>query len=162
MRFTLSQQMESYAAYHRDTRNRITHFFGVPLVTFSLFIPLGWFRFIHADIPITAAAIFYFFVFIYYFRLDRVVALVQAPVTFALLYYADIVSLMPFKASALIFAATFVGGWLIQLLGHAFEGKRPALADNLIQLFNGPLFLTVEILIFLGFRQELKAKLNAV
>jgi len=53
-------------------------------------------------------------------------------------------------------AVAFVAGWIIQLIGHAFEGKRPALADNLLQIFNAPLFLTVEVLLLLGFRRDLR------
>jgi uncharacterized membrane protein YGL010W len=53
-----------------------------------------------------------------------------------------------------VFLAAFLGGWAIQLLGHALEGKRPALADNLLQIFNAPLFLTVEVLLLLGYRPE--------
>ena len=37
---SLSQQLHSYAAYHQDFRNKLTHFFGVPLVVFGLFVPL--------------------------------------------------------------------------------------------------------------------------
>ena len=48
---TLKQQMQSYGAYHRDPHNKLTHFFGVPLVTFSLFLFLGWFRFVHPEVP---------------------------------------------------------------------------------------------------------------
>ena len=44
-------------------------------------------------------------------------------------------------------------GQLIQLLGHAFEGRRPALFDNLLQVFNAPLFLTVEVMEYLGVRK---------
>jgi len=36
----LEEQMSSYAAYHRDARNRATHFIGVPAIMLSLFIPL--------------------------------------------------------------------------------------------------------------------------
>ena len=93
---------------------------------------------------------------IYYLWLDWTIALLQAPLTLALLWLADWVSLLPFTRSLLVFLATFVGGWLIQLLGHFFEGKRPALADNFMQIFNAPLFLTVEILMLLGFRQDLR------
>ena len=32
---SLRDQLSAYAAYHHDTRNKITHFFGVPLVTFA-------------------------------------------------------------------------------------------------------------------------------
>jgi hypothetical protein len=57
---SLKQQLRSYGAYHRDPRNKLTHFLGVPLVTFSLFLALGWFRFVHAPgLPLTGAVVFY-------------------------------------------------------------------------------------------------------
>lgn len=59
--------------------------------------------------------------------------------------------------SAAVFAAAFVGGWAAQLVGHAIEGRRPALADNVLQIFNAPLFLTAEVLVALGFRSDLRA-----
>ena len=55
-----------------------------------------------------------------------------------------------------MFLATFLGGWAVQLVGHVIEGRRPALTDNLLQVFNAPLFLTAEVLWFLGFRQDLR------
>ena len=38
----------------------------------------------------------------------------------------------------------FVGGWVLQFLGHHYEGKRPALLDNIFQGFIGPMFLVAE------------------
>ena len=153
---TLSEQLDAYAAYHRDGRNKLTHFVGVPLVTFSIFLFLGWLRFApYPDIPYTGATLFYVSVFVYYLILDWQVALLQAPFTLTLLWLADRVALWPFGESALIFLGTFVGGWIIQLVGHAIEGRRPALADNLLQIFNAPLFLTVEVLLLLGYRPDL-------
>ena len=154
---TLREQLNSYAAYHYDWRNKITHFVGVPLVTFSIFVPLGWLRFIHEpELPITGATVFYLVVLIYYLALDWKLALMQLPVTVAILWLADQTSLLPFSTSAIVFLATFVAGWIIQLLGHVFEGKRPALADNFLQIFNAPLFLTVEILALFGWQHEAK------
>jgi uncharacterized membrane protein YGL010W len=159
----LQEQLAAYAAYHKDPRNKETHFLGVPLVTFALFLFLGWFRFVAAsDIPfLSAAALFYLSVFLYYLYLDRFIALLQFPITLAMLYVADRVAVMPIYQSVAIFAATFVGGWIIQLVGHAFEGKRPALLDNIMQLFNAPLFLTAEMLLLLGVRKEAYDGLNA-
>jgi uncharacterized membrane protein YGL010W len=155
---SLQEQLNAYAAYHRDPRNKATHFVGVPLVTFALFLFLSWFRFAAApDVPLlSGAALFYFSVFLYYLSLDRVIALLQVPVTLGLLYLADWVARWPsFSESLMVFLATFVGGWIIQLVGHAFEGKRPALADNILQIFNAPLFLTAEVLFLLGIRTEI-------
>jgi uncharacterized membrane protein YGL010W len=153
---SLKDQLGSYGAYHRAWRNKLCHFVGVPLVTFSLLLLLSWFRFIHApDFPLTAGTVFYLSVFLYYLCLDWEVALLQAPFTLALLGLADRAALLPVGESLLVFAAAFLGGWAVQLLGHAFEGGRPALTDNLWQVFNAPLFLTVEVLTSLGFRRDL-------
>jgi uncharacterized membrane protein YGL010W len=157
---TLDDQMAAYAAYHQDGRNKLTHFFGVPVVVFSIFIPLSWFRFAPADVPLTAATLFYLGTFFYYAKLDLKVALLQAPASFALLWAADRVALLPFGESVAWFVGSFVAGWIIQLIGHYFEGKRPALVDNILQVFNAPLFLTVEVLFLLGMRADLKAKLH--
>jgi uncharacterized membrane protein YGL010W len=138
-----------------------TTFLGVPLVSFALLLGLSWLRFAELPIPITGGTIFFAAVFLYYLFLDWRVALVQAPVTLLLLWGADKVSQWPVLDSVTVFAATFIGGWIIQLAGHAIEGKRPALADNILQIFNAPLFLTVEVMLALGLRKELRPYLHA-
>jgi uncharacterized membrane protein YGL010W len=153
---TLNHQMQSYWAYHRDPRNKLTHFFGVPLVTFALFLFLSWFRFVHPEVlPITVATLFYLGVAIYYFRLDWQIALTQLPFTLPLLLLADWVATQSMMLSFSVFLATFVLGWIIQIVGHVMEGRRPALADNILQVFNAPLFLTVEALAMAGLRRDL-------
>jgi uncharacterized membrane protein YGL010W len=157
---SLDDQVLSYAAYHGDMRNKITHFFGVPLVTYSVFLFFSWFRLSFSDLDthLSGATLFYLCVFIYYLFLDWKIALLQAPFSLLLLWLADVAALQPFAVSLSIFAVAFVGGWIIQLVGHYFEGKRPALADNFTQIFNAPLFLTVEILFWFGLRKDLREK----
>jgi uncharacterized membrane protein YGL010W len=153
---TLKEQFDGYAAYHRHPRNKLSHFVGLPLVTFSLFLLLSWLRFYYApELPISAAVLFFLVALIYYWRLDWSIALFQAPFSLALLALADRAALLPFGFSLIIFLAACVSGWVIQLSGHAIEGKRPALADHLLQVVNAPLILTVEALNFLGFRRDL-------
>jgi len=55
-----------------------------------------------------------------------------------------------------------VVSWIAQFIGHgAFEGRAPALLDNLVQaLFLAPLFVWFEVLFHLGYRPELKARLD--
>ena len=55
------------------------------------------------------------------------------------------------------FALLFVGGWILQLVGHLFEGRRPALADNLFQIFIAPIFLCAEVFFALGYKPRLHA-----
>lgn len=155
---SLTAQLECYAAYHRDRRNKLTHFVGVPLVAFALLLALGWLRFAPApELPLSGGVLFYLGSLVYYFRLDWRIALVQLPATLPLLVAAEWVARMPFDISAAAFAVAFVGGWAVQLVGHAIEGRRPALADNLLQVFNAPLFLTAEVLVALGFRADLRS-----
>lgn len=58
--------------------------------------------------------------------------------------------------------AAFLAGWIAQFLGHGvFEGRAPALLDNLFQaLFLAPLFVWLEILFALGYRPELKSRVE--
>ena len=52
--------------------------------------------------------------------------------------------------------------WLAQFIGHGiFEGRAPALLDNLVQaIFLAPLFVWLEVLFAFGYRPELKARLD--
>ena len=49
----------------------------------------------------------------------------------------------------------FVGGWILQLVGHVFEGRKPALVDNLFQIFVAPIFLCAEVFFALGYKPRL-------
>lgn len=56
-----------------------------------------------------------------------------------------------------------VASWILQFVGHGkYEGRKPALLDNLVQaLFLAPLFVWYEILFKLGFYQGLKKEVEA-
>ena len=55
-----------------------------------------------------------------------------------------------------------ISSWLAQFVGHAvFEGRAPALLDNLVQaLFLAPFFVWMEILFSIGYRPELKSRID--
>lgn len=52
--------------------------------------------------------------------------------------------------------------WIAQFIGHGkFEGRAPALLDNLVQaLFLAPFFVVFELMFSMGYRPELKARLD--
>jgi uncharacterized membrane protein YGL010W len=58
-----------------------------------------------------------------------------------------------------LFAGLFVIGWIIQFIGHYYEGKKPAFVDDLIGLLVGPLFVVVELLFKLGLLKNLEARI---
>ena len=154
---TLEQQMSFYAAYHQDARNKATHFVGVPMIIFGLFIALGWARIEAGGVTLTAAMLLAAVVLVWYFLLDVPLALAMLVANAVLLYLADLVSVQPIATGALWFIAFFGGGWVIQLIGHAYEGRKPALVDNFFQIFVAPIFLAAEVFFALGYKPGLHA-----
>jgi len=77
-------------------------------------------------------------------------------VVFALMLWgAEPLSQASFGVGAVWFLALFVGGWALQLWGHVYEGRKPALVDNLFQVFVAPIFLAAEALFALGYKPKL-------
>ena len=58
--------------------------------------------------------------------------------------------------------AVNIACWIAQFIGHGkFEGRAPALLDNLVQaIFLAPFFVWFEILFKLGYRPELKLRID--
>ncbi|HJS91036.1 MAG TPA: Mpo1-like protein [Steroidobacteraceae bacterium] len=152
--------LASYGHFHRDARNRLTHYFGVPAIIYAMLIPLA----LHTTTAFGGAV-----------RLDRSL-LVVAALGYTLLDPALGVSLTLVlallaaaaeatcrfgpSAAAIIAGVVFVLGWALQLLGHRLEGNRPALLTNLAQVLVAPLFLVAELGFALGLRRELAASVE--
>ena len=148
---TLEEQMSTYAAYHQDARNKATHFIGVPVIVLSLMVPLAWLRVegITAAMAITAVLLAYYLV------LDLWLGLAMCVVMAALLWLGQCIADLGALAGWTWFGVLFVGGWVLQLVGHVFEGRKPALADNLFQIFVAPIFLCAELFFALGYKPRL-------
>ena len=157
---TLEDQMSFYAAYHQDGRNKATHFVGVPAIMLSLFIPLAWLRLEVGGVTLTGAMLFAAVVLVYYFLLDVPLALAMLVVTAALVCLGQAIADLGAVAGWTWFAVLFVGGWILQLVGHVFEGRKPALAANLFQIFVAPIFLAAEVFFALGYKPRLHAAMQ--
>jgi len=152
---TLEDQMSFYAAYHQDARNKASHFVGVPVIVFSLMIPLGWLRMEVEGFPLSAALVVTTALPAYYLVLDVPLGLAMAAVFALFLRGAEPLAQAPWTTGLAWFAALFVCGWALQLWGHAFEGRKPALVDNLFQIFVAPIFLAAEVFFALGYKPKL-------
>ena len=152
---TLEDQMSFYAAYHQDARNKATHFLGVPAIAFSLMIPLGWLRVEVAGFPLSAALVVTLALLLYYLVLDVPLGLAMVAVFALMLWGAELIAQASLAAGFAWFLALFVGGWALQLWGHVYEGRKPALADNLFQVFVAPIFLAAEAFFALGYKPRL-------
>ena len=154
---TLDQQMAVYAAYHRNRWNRLTHFIGVPAIIFAILIPMNW---VSLGDSVSLAHLFLGAVLAYYFLLDAPLALVTAVAVGALFLAAKLAAGTGMTSGWIWFGAFFVGGWVFQLVGHVFEGRRPALSDNLFQIFIAPIFLVAEVFFALGLKRDVRRKIE--
>ena len=148
-----ARQLAIYASYHRDHRNRATHFIGIPAIVFSILVPLVLVKIDGISLALMVAI----FAVLGWVALDRVIGLAMLVMMVPMLLIAEWVAGFGSSTAWIVFAVFFVGGWAFQLVGHFWEGRRPALADNLFQAFIGPMFIMAEVLMALGLKQELKA-----
>ena len=148
------RQLATYASYHRDGRNRATHFIGIPLIVISLFIPLAWLRFELGGYTISVGLLVGLAALALWIKLDWAIGLAMVLVLVPMWYLGERIAAMGMTTGWIVFALAFVGGWVFQLVGHVFEGKRPALVDNLFQALIGPMFLMAEIFVWLGLRRH--------
>lgn len=156
------RQMACYAACHQDRRNRVTHLFGVPIIIFSLLIPLSLWRWPIADIDVSAAALVAAAALALWLALDLGIGAVLALLLLPVFLLAEAAALrLPSGWAWILFGLGFVGGWALQLLGHRFEGRKPALVDNLFQILIAPMYMAAELLFTLGLRADLAARIEA-
>ena len=156
------EQMAMYSAYHRDARNRATHFIGIPAIVLAIFIPLHWVPlYTTGDNTVTLAVILWVITGAFYLWLDRTIGGLMVLLSFAFMLVAQWVAAQGSLIGWSAFAVLFVGGWIFQLVGHAFEGRRPALADNLLQALIGPMFLVAEAVFAMGIKKELHDAVEA-
>jgi uncharacterized membrane protein YGL010W len=50
----------------------------------------------------------------------------------------------------------FFIGWVLQFIGHYFEGRKPAFVDDLVGLLVGPMFVVGEVLMSAGLLQRMR------
>jgi uncharacterized membrane protein YGL010W len=96
-------------------------------------------------------------VLIYYFTLDIALGLGMLVFNALLIWLAQTIAAQGAVQGWIGFGILFTGGWILQLVGHVFEGRKPALADNLFQIFVAPIFLCAELFFALGYKPKLHA-----
>jgi uncharacterized membrane protein YGL010W len=155
------RQLASYAAVHRSWRNKATHFVGIPIIVFSLLLILALWRVAPAGREISMALAIAIVAVLGWMALDLGVGLIMAALMAPTWYAAEaLAGALGASSTVAAFAVLFVGGWALQFLGHHYEGKRPALLDNIFQGFIGPMFLVAETLVASGYRADLAAMMG--
>jgi uncharacterized membrane protein YGL010W len=155
------RQLASYASVHRDPRNKATHFLGIPVIVFSLLLILSLWR-VNPGFTreISMAMVVAVIAVVGWTALDLGIGLVMALLMLVGWYAAEALMGVLGSSTWVAFFVLFVGGWALQFLGHHYEGKRPALVDNIFQAFVGPMFLVAEAMVVIGLRRDLAPLVN--
>ena len=154
-------QLSKYAEYHRDRRNIATHLAGVPMIVFAVIVLLSRPAFEVAGVALSPAWLVLAISGIYYLMLDVGLGLTLTAIMAVMTWAAGQVAGMSTAVWLGIGISMFVAGWIIQFIGHYYEGRKPAFVDDIIGLMIGPLFVWAEIVFALGMRQEMLKAIEA-
>jgi uncharacterized membrane protein YGL010W len=158
----LIKQLSNYASYHRDQRNIATHFIGVPMIVLSVISFLSRPGFDVGGLTVTPMWLAGVAVAAFYLRLDLRYGLTMSALLGLGAVVATSIAAQTTAVWLAVSAGLFIVGWVIQFVGHYFEGKKPAFADDLIGLIIGPLFVTAELGFIVGLRAEVKAEIEKI
>ena len=159
---TLEQHITQYAAYHRDRRNIATHFIGVPMIVFAVVLALIVPQISIGDVRVAIALIATLIAIAYYLVLDLKMGgamLIYLAGNYWLACETD--TALSASATLSTAAAIFVAGWIIQFVGHKYEGMKPAFFDDFMGLAIGPLFVMAEVFFMLGWKPALQQYVEA-
>lgn len=154
--------MVQYARYHRDQRNIATHFLGIPLIVFAIGVFLARARFEANGVAFTAAGITWLAAALWYLtRGNLLLGAATSAASGALFALAH-----PFAGAGTgawmgAGGVAFFTGWVLQFIGHYYEGRKPAFVDDLAGLLVGPMFVTGEALFALGLLRPLAQEIEA-
>jgi uncharacterized membrane protein YGL010W len=153
---TLNQQLASYAGYHRDRRNIGVHFVGIPMITLAVAVLLSRPSWTVGGLPVSPAFLLALGAVVFYLQLDW-----RYGLTMAVLMGLNVwIGAQLASGSTALWLGSglglFVVGWVFQLVGHVWEGRKPAFLDDLIGLLVGPLFIVAELGFALGLRTDVR------
>ena len=156
-----TELMVQYARYHRDRRNIATHFFGIPLIVFAIGVFLARAQFELGQVRFTPAEVLWLASTLWYLTRGNLLLGLATSVLNGVLIalahpFAD-GSTGSWMACGLF---TFVTGWVLQFVGHYYEGRKPAFVDDLVGLLVGPMFVTGEALFAAGLCRPLAEEIE--
>jgi uncharacterized membrane protein YGL010W len=153
--------LSGYAEYHRDQRNIASHFVGVPMIVFGIGVLLARPAFMLGGLALSPAWIVFALAAVWYLsRGNLVLGVAVSAGVGVLLLAAQQVAYGSLAAWLAWGVGTFAIGWVIQFVGHWYEGRKPAFVDDMTGLLVGPMFVTAEAMFLLGWNKPLLAEIE--
>ena len=160
----LVDHLSQYATYHREPRNIVTHFVGIPLIVLAVAVLLSrpglalegagslWLS------PALAASVA---ATVFYLRLDIALGIVMGVLLGLCVWCGAYLAQQTTITWLGVGIGLFIAGWIIQFVGHYYEGRKPAFIDDISGLIIGPLFVVAEAGFLLGLRAPLRQAVEA-
>ncbi|MFG6415288.1 DUF962 domain-containing protein [Roseateles sp. DC23W] len=154
--------MAQYAAYHRDRRNIATHFVGIPLIVFAISALLARAEFSIGDTPMNAAIVLWGLTALWYLTRGNLMLGAATAAVNGVLTALAMTAIQDATTTGwlVIGVGSFVVGWILQFVGHYYEGRKPAFVDDLVGLLVGPMFVVGEAMFMLGWGRALLAEIE--
>jgi uncharacterized membrane protein YGL010W len=156
------RQLGYYANAHRDRVNSVMHMVGNPILFVAVVLPLSLLPVSVLGVKISAAPLLAIPALVLWTAWDIAIGLAIVVTSIPLLVAASAiagrVSIFWVWVTAI---GLFVLGWALQIVGHQlFEGKRPTLLDNPVQMLISPMYIFAKLFVALGLRPDLAAVLQ--
>jgi uncharacterized membrane protein YGL010W len=153
--------LSQYALYHRDRRNIASHFVGVPMIVFAIGVLLARPSVGLGGLALTPAWVVFALSAAWYLtRGNLTLGAATSAAIGILILAAHQVGDSGVGAWLAWGLGFFAVGWLIQFVGHWYEGKKPAFVDDIIGLLVGPMFIVAEALFAFGWGKPLMAEIE--
>ena len=153
---TLVDHLAQYAAYHRDRRNIASHFIGIPMIVLAVAVLLSRPGFEIAGLWLAPATLTALAAAVFYLRLDTRFGLFMSLLLGLCLWAGASLAVASTALWLMAGIGLFVVGWIIQFIGHYYEGRKPAFVDDVMGLVVGPLFVVAELAFLLGLRKDVE------
>ncbi|MEN8991963.1 MULTISPECIES: DUF962 domain-containing protein [unclassified Acinetobacter] len=125
---TINEWFDEYSESHQNKTNKMIHWICVPTIYFSIVGILAHFSALLTAVLLALA-------FIFYARLDIVLAVAMAALTLIMVW---LIWVLPVGYG--FYIALFVFAWIGQFYGHKIEGKKPSFFKDLQFLLIGPIW----------------------
>ncbi|KAI5466655.1 hypothetical protein BGZ63DRAFT_3739 [Mariannaea sp. PMI_226] len=170
MTLDLEHHLTFYGAYHHNKINVAIHMVCVPLILITAFtlatytgtlieLP-SWLTVPYLEINLGTLAAFLYSAL--YLLFEPFAGFILGAFCMGGCAYGNYLRSQNPKSTFQGALILHIASWIMQFIGHGlFEGRAPALMDNLVQaVFLAPMFVWLELLFMFGYRPELQARVE--